>query len=80
MVNKYHLRATGKALGHDKMFQVKKMRTHINNLQITIIFVPLAICYPAVSEANSHLFLLNCTTIKHEHCKSYLKSSPEGKF
>lgn len=24
MVNKYHLRATGKALGHDKMFQVKK--------------------------------------------------------
>lgn len=56
------------------------MRTHINNLQITIIFVPLAICYPAVSEANSHLFLLNCTTVKHEHCKSYLKSSPEGKF
>lgn len=76
MINKYHLRATGKALGHDKMFQVKKLRTNINNLQITIIFVPLAIRYPAASEENSRLFLLNCTIFKHEHCKSYLKSSP----
>lgn len=52
----------------------------MNKLNITITFVPLAICYPAVTEENQDFFLLNCMIFKWECCKSYFKSSPEGKI